>query len=124
MRCAAFSMARSAPRGEGKSSQPFGWPGDRMLVSAIIPLYNSERFLAQTLDSALAQSWRNLEIIIVDDGSTDASAAIADHYAREYPDAIRVIHQRNEGLCHARNTAMAAARGDCFALLDADDIWL
>jgi len=95
-----------------------------MLVSAIIPLYNSERFLAQTLDSALAQTWRDLEIVIVDDGSTDASAAIADHYARAYPGRIRVIHQRNEGLCHARNTAMAAARGDSFALLDADDVWL
>jgi glycosyltransferase involved in cell wall biosynthesis len=95
-----------------------------MLVSAIVPLYNSERFLAQSLNSALTQTWRNLEIVIVDDGSTDGSAAIADSYARSYPDMIRVIHQRNEGVCHARNTAMAAAHGDCFALLDADDIWL
>jgi glycosyltransferase involved in cell wall biosynthesis len=95
-----------------------------MLVSAIVPLYNSERFLAQSLDSALAQTWRDLEIVIVDDGSTDSSAAIADRYARAHPGMIRVIHQRNEGVCHARNTAMAAARGDCFALLDADDIWL
>ena len=95
-----------------------------MLVSAIMPLYNSERFVAEALDSALAQTWRDLEVVIVDDGSTDCSAAIADRYARAYPDKIRVIHQRNEGVCHARNTAMAAARGDCFALLDADDIWL
>ena len=95
-----------------------------MLVSAIVPLYNGERFLALALDSALAQTWRALEIVVVDDGSTDAGAALADRYAREYPDVVRVIHQRNEGLCHARNTALAAARGDCFALLDADDIWL
>jgi len=94
------------------------------LVSAIIPLFNTERFLAQALDSALAQTWRNLEIVIVDDGSTDSSAQIADDYARRHPDVIRVIHQRNEGMCHARNTALAAARGDCFALLDADDVWL
>ena len=95
-----------------------------MLISAIVPLYNGERFLAQALDSALAQTWRNLEIIVVDDGSTDGGAAIADRYARDYPELVRVIHQRNEGLCNARNTAMAAARGDCFALLDADDVWL
>jgi glycosyltransferase involved in cell wall biosynthesis len=95
-----------------------------MLVSAIMPLYNSERFVAEALDSALAQTWRDLEVVIVDDGSTDSSAAIADRYARAYPDKVRVIHQRNEGVCHARNTAMAASRGDCFALLDADDVWL
>ena len=95
-----------------------------MLVSAIMPLYNSERFVAQAIDSALAQTWRDLEVVIVDDGSTDSSAAIADRYACAYPDVIRVIHQRNEGVCNARNTAMAAARGDCFALLDADDVWL
>ena len=95
-----------------------------MLVSVIMPLYNCERFVAQALDSALAQTWRDLEVVIVDDGSTDNSAAIADRYARAYPDKIRVIHQCNEGVCHARNTAMAAASGDCFALLDADDVWL
>jgi len=94
------------------------------LVSAIVPLYNTERFLGQALDSALAQTWRNLEIVVVDDGSTDASAQIAYDYARRHPDVIRVIHQRNEGMVNARNTAMAAARGDCFALLDADDVWL
>src|SRR5258706_9408116 len=97
---------------------------DPLLVSAIVPLYNPERFLAQALDSALAQTWRNLEIVIVDDGSTDGSAQIADDYARRHPRAVRVIHQRNEGMCHARNTALAAARGDCFALLEADDVWL
>jgi glycosyltransferase involved in cell wall biosynthesis len=94
------------------------------LVSAVVPLYNTERFLAQALDSALAQTWRNLEIVIVDDGSTDGSARIADDYAARHPGTIRVIHQCNEGMCHARNTALAAARGDCFALLDADDVWL
>ena len=93
------------------------------LVSAIVPIYNGERFLAQALDSALAQTWPELEIIVVDDGSTDASAAIADAYAASHPQ-VRVIHQANQGLCHARNTALAAAQGEYFALLDADDIWL
>ena len=94
------------------------------LVSAIVPIYNGERFLAEALDSALAQTLDDIEIVVVDDGSTDASAAIADRYARQYPHKVRVIHQANQGLCHARNTALAAARGTYFALLDADDAWL
>jgi glycosyltransferase involved in cell wall biosynthesis len=94
------------------------------LVSAIVPIYNGERFLAQALDSALAQTMRDLEIVVVNDGSTDASAAIAERYAAENPGIVRVIHQPNQGLCHARNTALAAARGTFFALLDADDVWL
>jgi glycosyltransferase involved in cell wall biosynthesis len=94
------------------------------LVSAIVPLYNAERFLVQTLDSALSQTLRDLEIIVVDDGSTDGSAALADGYAERHPDVVRVIHQPNQGLCHARNAALAIARGEYLALLDADDIWL
>jgi glycosyltransferase involved in cell wall biosynthesis len=86
-------------------------------------VFNAERFLAQALDSALAQTSRDIEIIVVDDGSTDASAAIADHYAASYPN-LHVIHQRNQGLVAARNAGLAAASADYFALLDADDIWL
>lgn len=93
-------------------------------VSAIIPVYNAERFLAEALDSALAQTLQNLEIIVVDDGSTDASGAIADRYAAAHPQKIRVIHQQNGGLVMARNTAIAAAMGRYLALLDADDVWL
>ncbi len=92
-------------------------------VSAIVPVFNAERFLAQALDSALAQTLRDIEIIVVDDGSTDASAAIADRYAARWPN-LYVIHQHNQGLVAARNAGLAAARGDYFALLDADDIWL
>jgi len=93
-------------------------------VSAIVPVYNGERFLADALDSALAQTLADLEIVVVDDGSTDASAAIAQRYAALHPGRVRLIQQSNQGLCHARNTALAAARGQYFALLDADDIWL
>lgn len=96
----------------------------RPVVSAIVPTYNAERFLAQALDSALAQSLRDIEVVVVDDGSTDSSGAIADRYAAENPGVVRVIHQSNQGLCHARNAAVAAARGRYFALLDADDVWL
>jgi glycosyltransferase involved in cell wall biosynthesis len=94
------------------------------LVTAIVPVYNGERFLAQALDSALAQTMRDLEIVVVDDGSTDGSGALADLYASRYPGIVRVVHQPNQGLCHARNAALAVARGEYFALLDADDIWL
>jgi glycosyltransferase involved in cell wall biosynthesis len=94
------------------------------LVSAIVPLYNSERFLAQALDSALAQTFKDLEVIVVDDGSTDGGPALADRYAERHPGVVRVIHQANQGLCNARNAALAVARGEYLALLDADDVWL
>jgi glycosyltransferase involved in cell wall biosynthesis len=94
------------------------------LVSAIVPVYNGERFLAQALDSALAQTMSDFEVVVIDDGSTDASAAIADRYATQHPDVVRVIHQHNLGLCHARNAALTAACGRYFALLDSDDVWL
>ncbi len=94
------------------------------LVSAIVPVYNAERFLAEALDSALAQTLQALEIIVVDDGSTDASGAIADRYAAAHPQKIRVIHQQNGGLVAARNAAIAMAHGRYLALLDADDVWL
>ena len=94
------------------------------LVSAIVPVYNGERFLAQALDSALAQSLRDLEIVVVDDGSSDGSRAIADAYAARHPGVVRVHHQPNQGLCGARNAALALARGRHLALLDADDVWL
>lgn len=93
-------------------------------VSALVPVYNGERFLAQALDSALAQTLDNIEIVVVDDGSTDASAAIADRYALQHPRRVRVVHQANQGLPLARNAAIAIARGRYLALLDADDIWL
>ena len=94
------------------------------LVSAIVPVYNGERFLAEALNSALAQSMGDLEIVVVNDGSTDGSGALADQYAARYPGIVRVHHQLNRGLCHARNAALAVARGEYFALLDADDVWL
>ncbi|HEX3124464.1 MAG TPA: glycosyltransferase [Rhodanobacteraceae bacterium] len=94
------------------------------LVTAIVPVYNGERFLAQAVDSALAQTMRDLEIVIVDDGSTDGSGALADGYGSRYPGIVRVHHQSNQGLCHARNAALRIARGEYMALLDADDVWL
>jgi glycosyltransferase involved in cell wall biosynthesis len=92
-------------------------------VSALVPVYNGAPFLAEALDSALAQRFESLEVVVVNDGSTDASGNIAHDYARRDP-RVRVIEQPNAGLPAARNAAIAASRGHYLALLDADDAWM
>lgn len=91
-------------------------------ISVIMPAYNVEQYLGASVESVLAQTYRDWELVIVDDGSTDRTGRIADEYATRDP-RIRVIHQRNGGLSAARNTAMRYARGEFFALLDSDDLW-
>ena len=88
------------------------------LVSVVMPVYQGERYLAEALDSALAQGYEPLEIIVVDDGSTDAIAAIA----RARP--VRYVRLEHQGLARARNAGIKAARGEIVAFLDADDVWL
>lgn len=93
------------------------------LVSVITPVFNGERWLGEAIDSALAQRFSSLEVIVVNDGSTDDSLAIARDRAR--CDArVRVVDQDNSGLPGARNRALKMARGAYLALLDADDAWL
>jgi glycosyltransferase involved in cell wall biosynthesis len=92
-------------------------------VTALVPVYNGAAWLAQALDSALAQSFERLEVVVVDDGSTDSSGEIAQRYAAASDGRIRMLRQDNAGLPAARNAAIAAARGEMFALLDADDVW-
>jgi len=93
------------------------------MISVIIPVYNVEAFLPACLDSILCQTCADLEIIIVDDGSTDASASICDAYAAR--DArIRVIHQPNQGLSAARNAGVEAASGEYISFVDSDDFIL
>jgi glycosyltransferase involved in cell wall biosynthesis len=94
----------------------------RPLVSVIIPAYNASAFIAETLASARAQTWPNLEIIVVDDGSTDDTAAIVEAAAATDP-RITLIRQANAGVAAARNRAITAAKGDYVAPLDADDLW-
>ena len=90
------------------------------LVSVVIPLYESERFIEETLRSVLAQTHENLEVLVVDDGSPDASATICESLG----DArIRVFRQDNRGSCRSRNLAISRASGDFVALLDHDDLW-
>lgn len=102
-----------------QTSLSAGSPG---LVSVIIPAYNAQRFLPITLSSARAQTYPDLEIIVVNDGSTDATPEIAEAVA-EVDKRVRVIHQRNCGVAAARNRGIVEARGRYVAPLDADDIW-
>ncbi len=90
-------------------------------VSVIIPVYGVENFLERAVDSALAQTLMEKEIILVDDGSPDSCPAICDRYAEEYPETVRVIHQENQGLGMARNAGVSLARGEYVAFLDSDD---
>lgn len=90
------------------------------LVSVIIPVSNGERYLAEAIDSVLAQTWRPIELIVLDDGSTDGSAAIA----RRYASPVRYCYQPNAGLASARNEGVLLAHGDFIAYLDSDDIWV
>ncbi len=92
------------------------------LVSVIIPAYNAATFLRTTLASARAQTYRNIEIIIIDDGSTDPTGIIAEQAVRE-DSRIRIVHQANQGVGAARNTGLAEAKGEFIAPLDADDVW-
>lgn len=89
-------------------------------VSIIIPVYNEEKFLHRCVDSAINQTCPDLEIILVDDGSTDASAKICDQYA-EQDSRIKVIHQKNHGLSAARNAGIKVATGSYLYFLDSDD---
>lgn len=91
------------------------------LVSILVPCYNAAPWLAQTLDSALAQTWPHCETIVVDDGSTDDSLAIARSFEGR---GVRVYSQQNRGACAARNRARLAARGEFIQYLDADDLLL
>lgn len=91
-------------------------------VSILIPSFNAASWIEDTLKSALGQTHRNTEIIVIDDGSTDATAEIAAATARTAPDQIKVIRQSNAGASAARNHAIRQARGDYLQFLDADDL--
>ena len=92
------------------------------LVSVIVPAYNAAETINETLVSVRSQTHRHLDIIVVDDGSTDGTVAIAEHHART-DDRVRLLRQSNQGVAAARNTAIHVARGDLVAPIDADDLW-
>lgn len=92
------------------------------LISVIIPVYKVEAYLTACVESVLAQTYANTEIILVDDGSPDNCPAMCDEFAAR-DSRIRVIHKENGGLSSARNAGIDAARGDYLAFLDSDDLW-
>lgn len=89
------------------------------LVSCIIPVFNGERFLAEAIDSILAQTYQPVEIIVIDDGSTDGTAELVGRYGRQ----VSYVQQTNQGSATAKNRGVTVAKGDFFAFLDADDLW-
>ena len=97
---------------------------DKPLVSVVMPAYNAARFLRQAVDSVLAQTYGNLELIIVDDCSTDDTLQIMQEYAAR-DSRVRVIAgEENQGVARVRNRGIQAARGAYIALLDSDDVWV
>ncbi|MBI4402274.1 MAG: glycosyltransferase family 2 protein, partial [Nitrospirae bacterium] len=90
-----------------------------MKVSVVIPLYNARDVIRHTIASVLAQTWKDYEIIVVDDGSTDGSGAVV----RGIGDHIRYVRQENAGVARARNRGIAESTGAAIALLDHDDLW-
>lgn len=94
------------------------------LVSTIIPVFNRPVLLVEAVDSVLRQAYRPIEVIVVDDGSTDETGAVAEALTREHPDDIRVIHQANSGPGLARETGRCVARGEYIQYLDSDDVLL
>lgn len=91
------------------------------IVSIIVPVYNCEKWLEKCLDSILLQSYKNIEVILIDDGSSDNSGIIADRYARKCK-KVKVIHKANEGASIARNCGMYYAKGKYIQFVDSDDI--
>jgi len=89
-------------------------------VSVVIPTFNCERYLEQTVESVLAQTYTDYEVIVVDDGSTDGTPSLLARYGQ----AVHYIRQANQGASAARNLAMSQARGELIAYLDADDLWM
>ena len=90
------------------------------MISVIIPVYNIEKYLKCCVDSVIGQSYKDIEIILVDDGSTDNSGRICDEYAVQ-DTRVRVVHRENGGLSAARNTGIECATGEYLFFLDGDD---
>lgn len=93
---------------------------DESLISVIVPVYNSERYLASCVDSLLVQTYSNIEIILVNDGSKDSSGVLCDRLA-EKDGRIRVLHQKNQGVSAARNNGIRCANGEYLVFVDSDD---
>ena len=96
---------------------------DPTMISVVMPCHNAAPYVDEAIDSVLGQSYPHVELVVVDDGSTDGSTEILQRLATEHPERITLIYQNRAGPFAARNAALAQARGNFIAFLDADDIW-
>ena len=110
------SRAEQSRAEQSRAEQPHA------LVSVIVPVYNVEKYLSRCLDSILAQTYTNLEILIIDDGSTDNSGKICDEYSQR-DHRFRVIHQENHGVGQVRNIGLRESKGEYIQFVDSDD-WI
>ena len=94
-----------------------------MLISVIIPVFNRPDLLRGALESVFAQTWPDLEVVVVDDGSTEPAEGVVREFAARRTRAIRCVRQNNAGCAAARNTGFRASRGDAVSFLDSDDAW-
>src|SRR5665647_3930572 len=94
------------------------------LVSVCMQTWNSERFIAEAIESVLGQDFADIELIIVDDGSTDATRQIIERYAKQDPRIRAIFHERNLGMSKAWNDGIDAAKGKFIAHIDSDDVWV
>lgn len=94
------------------------------LVSIIVPVYNAEKYIEETLESIFSQTYKNFEVMIVDDMSSDGSKDIINRYAQKYDNIRPIFLEKNAGVANARNVGIANARGRFIAFLDSDDIWM
>jgi GT2 family glycosyltransferase len=98
---------------------PFRFPAEPGVVSVVIPTYNRADAVGRAIASALAQTYERVDVIVVDDGSTDATRAVVGAFGER----VRYVYQENRGVSQARNTALAVAKGEFVAFLDSDDVW-
>ncbi|MEK6557920.1 MAG: glycosyltransferase [Candidatus Margulisiibacteriota bacterium] len=107
---------RGYPQGNSTARNP--------LISIVLPVFNRETRLINTIESVIQQSFQDFELIIVDDGSNDSSVRIAEAYQKSYPQKIRYFIQKNRGVSSARNVGIKRARGVYLAFIDSDDLWI
>src|ERR1039457_5929793 len=113
-------MSFHEPASIRRTHQGGDFMNDKVLVSVIMPTYNRGYVVGEAIESILNQTYDNIEVVVVDDGSTDNT----QEKLKEYGDRIRVVYQRNSGPAAARNRGIRAARGEIIAFLDSDDVWL
>jgi len=111
------------PTDDANQSETVSPAGDVPEVSIVLPVYNSQRYLAETIESALSQTFTNFELVAVDDESTDDSSDILKRYA-DADSRVRILQRSHGGIVAARNEGMAAARGEFIAAMDHDDVML